>query len=214
MKMADSTERTDLRVIGITGGIGAGKSVMSRLLRLSGFLVYDCDWKARLLMDADESLPADVARFLGEECVDDSGRICRPAIAAKVFADAEALAWLNKRVHGLVANDFRRFCESVAAHCSVVFVEAAVLRSSGLWCKCDEIWIVTAPDSLRVSRVCERNGISPDEVRARISSQQHEFEFSDIFPPSMIKTIANDGSQSLIRQLHDIFPEIIDNQTD
>lgn len=188
-------------IVGITGGIGAGKSVVSRLLRLLGFHVYDCDLNARLLMDSDPGLVADVASRLGSECVMSDGSLCREAIAARIFSDVEARSWLNARVHEMVRKDFIAFARARIDSDKPVFVEAAVMKTSGLWRLCDSIWIVEAPESLRIARVVSRNGISEAEVRARIESQRDEFDFFGLIPSSAIRFIVNDGVTPLLPQL-------------
>lgn len=188
------------RVIGLTGGIGAGKSVVARILRLRGWQVYDCDSRAKALMDEDEILHAEIAQRLGHECVAADGSLVRPAIANRIFADQDAREWLNSRVHALVESDVKGFVESHKSNIPL-FVEAALFRSSGLWRQCDSIWIVDAPEEIRIKRVVERSGLNPAEIRARMDSQKQEFDFCGLLPESSVRVIINDGCTPLLPQI-------------
>lgn len=199
-------------LIGITGGIGAGKSVVSRVLRLMGFEVYDCDLQAKLLMDGDKLLHAEIRERLGEECLNSDGSLCRPAIASRIFADVEARSWLNSRVHSAVHGDIlnsfignKTKSEALTVNedlpSDIRFVEAAVFRSSGLWRLCEEIWIVDAPEEMRIERVMARSGLTPDEIKARMESQKEEFDFSSVMPFSRVRRIINDGVTPLLSQI-------------
>lgn len=183
-------------VIGITGGIGAGKSVVSRSLRCRGLAVYDCDSEARRIMEGSESLKREIACRFGDGCIGPDGSLCRPAIAGVVFADDAHRLWLNSRVHALVRDDIsRRVAE---AGDGVFFVESAIMKSSGLDRMCDAIWLVEAPLELRVRRACRRDGSARGAVMARIRSQSAEFDGLDC---PRVETIFNDGRSPLLAQI-------------
>lgn len=185
-----------MKTIGITGGIGAGKSVVSRILRCKGFEVYDCDSEARRLMDGSERLKTDIACRMGAHCILDSGVLDRRAIAEIVFSDDSHRDWLNKAVHEMVRNDLK----ARIAHCcgSVMFVESAILRTGALLPFCDEVWLVDAPEDIRLRRACSRDGADPDAVKKRMLSQAGEF--SDFGNLTVLKII-NDDRLSLLPQI-------------
>lgn len=158
---------------GITGGIGAGKSVISRVIRLRGFGVYDCDAEARRIMDSDAGLQAAMRHELGEECVSDCGVIDRPAVARVIFGDESKRLWLNSRVHKAVRDDFMAWTESDANN---RYVESAILCESGLDRMCDRIWLVEAPESRRELRAARRDNTPPENVRRRMESQRKELD--------------------------------------
>lgn len=185
-----------MRIIGITGGIGAGKSVLSRVLRSRGFEVYDCDSKAKLLMDASLDLKNEIASSFGDECVDANGDLVRAEIARHLFENKWKRMWLNKRVHAMVRDDFRAALDN--SNSDIFFIESAIMRTSGLDEMCDEIWIVEAPEQVRVDRVVARSGLSPVQINARIASQQSEFE--NLKCP-VIKHLSNDGISSLLASI-------------
>lgn len=184
-------------VIGITGGIGAGKSVVSRILRLKGYRVYDCDSEARRLMERSEEILAALTERFGQECILGDGGLDRAYIAGKVFTDAAELEWLNKLVHGAVRDDVGRWVRMCEAEgCCRLFVESAILFTSGLDRMCDRIWMVTAPEQLRLQRAMERGGVSEEDLLRRIESQRKEF---DSLPGEKVTEIDNSGESLLER---------------
>ena len=184
-------------LIALSGGIGAGKSVVSRMLRAMGYEVYDCDLNARRIIDSDVSIIESIAREECEEAVIE-GRIDRRRLAECVFADADALARLNAITHRAVLDDISAWAESQAGK-GIVFVETAILTESGLDRMVDQAWVVTAPEEVRIERVMKRNGMSRGEVEARIRNQ------SDRLPKGiLIHTIFNDGSESLIARINEL----------
>lgn len=187
------------RVIGICGGIGSGKSVVSRALRCMGHPVYDCDIRARDIMDASESLKRDIASCLGPECVHDDGSLDRKAIARRVFADNEALQWLNIRVHALVRADILDWIEELEHRgIKLAFVESAIIASSGVAELCEELWLVDAPEEMRIKRAAIRDNASPDQIRMRIKAQEREM---DLISHYNSRRIVNDGETPLIPQI-------------
>lgn len=185
-------------MIGITGGIGSGKSVVSGILRTLGYEVYDCDYEARRIMDSSVQLKEDIKHHLGECCVTDGGDLNRSKIAEIVFADDCKRQWLNSRVHSLVKEDIIRRLENVVDN-KPFFVESAILKTSGLDRLCNEIWVVTAPQAICLERACNRDGLHPDKVRQRMNAQKDEFEnFPD---DKIIRTIDNSGSKGLLSQI-------------
>lgn len=187
------------KLIGITGGIGTGKSVVSRILRLKGFPVYDCDSRARMLMEESEEIITSLRCRYGSECILPEGKLNRSLIASKVFATEEERLWLNSLVHAEVRRDLERWKRSVQE--GICFVESAIMVSSHLDIMCDEIWLVSAREDLRIERALGRGGISRDNLMLRMESQRFEF---DMLPKDKIKRIDNDGSESLLSQITEL----------
>lgn len=182
-----------MRSIGITGGIGSGKSVVSSLLRTMGYPVYDCDEEARKVMHSP-SVKSSLVETFGTIVFKD-GMLDRKELANRVFGNNEQLLRLNAIVHPAVRADFLEWvCKQ---NTSLVFIESAILYESGLDMTVDEVWFVTAPLELRIARVISRSGLSREEVLRRIDSQMEEAEKggrADV-------TIINDGEKALIPQL-------------
>lgn len=188
---------TDRTLTAITGGIGSGKSVVSRILRVLGYPVYDCDSRAKALMDADELIKQQIIDAIDRETIAADGTIDRRRLASIVFADAEKLAALNAIVHSAVKLDICRWIEKCGRPHS--FVETAILFQSGLNETVSDEWRVAAPDEIRICRVMKRNSLLRTEVEARMASQ--------IFVPSQemrvppLYEIINDDRHALLPQI-------------
>ncbi len=180
------------RLIAITGGIGAGKSVVSHALRVMGYPVYDTDSAARRLMDADRAMRRRIAAEITSDALNPDGSLNRPALAAVVFANPEKLLRLNEIVHGAVRSDFLAWVE--ATPCQVLFVETAILYESRFDALVGEVWEVSAPDALRIERVKKRSGLTADEIRRRIDAQCAESRPSH-------RVIVNDDLTPVIPQI-------------
>ncbi|MDE6506851.1 MAG: dephospho-CoA kinase [Alistipes sp.] len=154
--------------VGITGGIGSGKSTVCKLLADKGVAVYDSDAAARRLMEEDASLREGlVARF--GRAVFDGGRLDRKYLAGAVFGDAAALADLNALVHPVVRADFETWAARQTG--DYVVLESAILFESGFDAAVDRTVAVLAPAEVRVARVCRRDGSTPEAVRQRMAAQ-------------------------------------------
>lgn len=183
------------RLIAITGGIGSGKSVISDILRAMGHKVYDCDTRAKALMDTDESIKDDLINLISIDAVRSDRTIDRKLLSEIVFNDPDALSRLNSIVHKAVRADLRRWRDTSSD--KTVWVETAILYASRLDREVDEVWEVTAPTELRVQRVMERNSMSREQVLARISSQSTTA--AQLHP--LTKTIVNDGVEPVLPQI-------------
>ena len=180
----------------VTGGIGSGKSVVCRILECMGFVVYDCDRRAKQLMDASDEVKCMIARDIAAAAIDDGGNIDRAKLAEIVFADREKLLMLNRAVHSIVIADLAEWYEQQSG---ISFVETAILYQSGLDRVVGEIWEVTAPIDVRIRRVMERNSISADQVRARIEAQRADEDASECATEHRV--IVNDGERALLPQI-------------
>lgn len=187
-------------IIGITGGIGAGKSVVSRILRLKGFEVYDCDSRASEIMHSSLEILNWLKENIGEEAVDHNGSINRRAVGEVIFSDVNKRESLNRIVHTAIYDDVK--CCSAG---KTFFVESAILATSHLDELCDKIWLVEAPVETRIMRVEKRSGLDRKNIEARIKTQQHEFDELDKTKTSVI---INDGSISLLEQIDKLIENI------
>ena len=184
-----------LRVIGLTGGMGAGKSVVSGILRSLGHSVYDADSAAKSLYDRDDDLLQAVRNRFGEGILTPEGRLDRAALARVVFADSSALNDLNALVHPAVARDFAGWRDGLEAKgVRLVFREAAILFESGSHRDCEAVWGIQAPDGLRIQRVRDRSGLAEAEVRQRMARQWSQ----DDVMAECDAVIVNDGVEPLV----------------
>lgn len=164
-----------MRLIGLTGSIGSGKSTVSRLLRARGIPVLEADEVAREVSD-DPRVLEDVRQELGPGLVID-GRLDRAAVASLVFADPAARARLNAIVHPRVRAEMaRRTAQLAQAGAPTVVQDIPLLFESGLESMFDAILVVDAPLELRVRRVVERVGLDEPAVRARDAAQMPAHE--------------------------------------
>ena len=197
------------KIIGITGGIGSGKSVVSRILRLKGFRVYDCDSEARRLMETHPDVISRIIGILGEEAYKASTpataernsakrELDRAYVASRIFSDDGLRHKVNSVVHKAVADDFLDFARRWHAKGNWVFCETAILATSHMDEICDEIWLVSASEEERIARVMARNGISAEEVKLRMESQTLEFS---LLPKGKICEIYNGDGDMLLPQI-------------
>lgn len=187
-----------MKIIGISGGIGSGKSVVSRILRCKGYCVYDCDSKAKQLMAKSASLKKEIAQEIGEECIALSGEIDTGNLAKKIFNDSSKREWLNCKVHSMVREDIEQWIATLLSE-KVVFIESAIPYSSGLASMMDEILWIEAPEKVRIARAMQRDCSSINKIKARIDAQQEEYKGKT--PDCIIK---NYGRHFLLQQIDNI----------
>ena len=154
--------------VGITGGMGSGKSTVCRLFAQKGIAVYDSDAAAKRLMQEDGALRRQLAGRFGEGTFR-NGVLDRACLAGIVFADPQALADLNALVHPVVMRDFDAWAARQEG--SYVILESAILFEAGLEGCVDKTVAVLAPRELRIERTCRRDGCGADQVVRRIAAQ-------------------------------------------
>ena len=186
-----------MRRVIITGGIGSGKSMVSQMLRVMGFPVYDCDSQAMRLIHEDEQLRCEIIALLGTQAYDAHGNYNRQWVSDQVFANPDMLRRLNACVHPAVIRDIERWTER--QNSDLVFIETALLRQSGLIVMSHDVWRVTAPEALCIARVQRRSALTEQQVRQRINSQQQR---EAAFPDEHI--IVNDERHPLLPQIMDL----------
>lgn len=180
--------------VGLTGGIGSGKSLITGMFELLGVPVTHADAAAKYLMEEDESLKASIVNLFGEE-VYKNGRLNRPFLASLVFSNKQKLEALNALVHpATVAYGKKWFEEQKAPY---VIKEAAIFFESGTYVEMDKMIGVYAPVELRLQRAMERDSVSEEEVKRRMRSQMGEEEKMS----RCDYVIYNDGSRSVIQQV-------------
>ena len=183
-----------MRRIGITGGIGSGKSVVSRLLRIMGYSVYDTDSEAKRLMESSLEVVQKLSECFGRD-IYHNGRLNRGLLSSRVFGESDKIVLLNSIVHTVVRFDFYRWSESLNEE--ICFVESANLYESRFDELVDEVWTVTAPEELRISRVRQRSGLTEEEIKKRMAAQLSEEEKQR----RAAHIIWNDGNVSVIHRV-------------
>lgn len=157
-------------IIGITGGIGSGKSTLSACIRNAGYPVYDTDSAARKLQNQDQDLKEGITALFGTESYI-NGELNRKYIASIVFENSQLLKKLNGLVHPAVRKDFKEWVQANKKS-PLLFLECAILFEGDFHLFTDKVIVVTAPADLRVSRVMNRDNVTEQQVRARIDNQK------------------------------------------
>ena len=164
--------RPGMRTVGLTGGIGSGKSAVSRLLREHGAVVVDADLVAREVVDVGTPGLAAVVEAFGPQVLQEDGSLDRAALGRHVFSDKEALARLNAITHPLIAERTReRFREAARSGAEVLVHDVALLVENGLTSAYDAVVVVAASPQTQLDRLVRLRGMAEDQARARIASQ-------------------------------------------
>jgi dephospho-CoA kinase len=161
--------------VGITGGIGSGKTTVCQIFEKMGVPVYYADQRAKELMEDDKQLVADIKKEFGDGIYDAEGRLERKKLAEIVFNNEEKLLKLNSLVHPTVFRDNQSWNEVLAKKgYSYTLREAALLIETGSYLTLDKLIVVSAPEEDRIRRVMERDGSTREQVMARIRAQMPE----------------------------------------
>ena len=192
-------------IIGITGGIGSGKSTIAKQLRDMGYRVYDTDSEAKRLIVEDTHVRQQIEQLFGSEVYKD-GIYQTALVAQRVFADHSLLAKLNAIVHPAVKADIMNRVSRLASQESQVgnqknlfFIECAILYQAGFDTLCDKVVAVTAPEEIRLARAVARDHSTIEKVRARIHAQEAE---KDVKRADIV--INNDGQTPILTLCEEI----------
>jgi dephospho-CoA kinase len=191
-----------VKTIGITGGIGSGKSTVSRVFQSLGIPVFDSDYHARKVYEEFPEKLAHLRARYGESIVRD-GKLDRVKLASIVFASQEDLLALNKLIHPYVKIQFEAWRALQAA--PYVLREAAILFESGSNADCSQIILVSAPMDLRIQRTMKRDQMDENQVRERISRQWSDDKkraLSDF-------EIINDDQKAILPQILSIHESLL-----
>lgn len=180
-----------MSVIAISGGIGSGKSVISRILTAMGYPVYDCDSEAKRIMNGSPSIKSFIKSNISDKAILADQSIDRIHLAEVVFKNQVKLEMLNSVVHDAVKTDVAQWVKSKP----VSFVETAILYQSGFDRLVNQVWEIVAPDEIRINRVMKRNGFSAEQVKVRIKSQD-SFVIPEKHPETLL--INNDGLEPVL----------------
>ncbi|MCH5234573.1 MAG: dephospho-CoA kinase [Muribaculaceae bacterium] len=192
--------------IGITGGIGAGKSVVSRVLRCNGFVVYDCDYEAKAIMRNNLGVKLSLIEKLGNDIYSKDGELNRGRLAQMLFSNDNVRTFVNSVVHQAVREDIENRRKNIRGD---FFIESAIIVTGGIATFCNQIWIVTAPLRERLERVMKRDKTSLEAVQKRIDAQQHELSLLDSNKTVMLE---NDNKTPLLSQILKMTDKLIQQQ--
>jgi len=189
--------------IGITGGIGSGKSTVAKIFELLGIPVYYADAAAKDIMNRDPELKAQVQQHFGADVYDSNGQLDRKRLGNIVFNDQEKLQLLNSLVHPATIRDSEQWAGRQKS--PYVLKEAALLFESESFHYLDKVIGVSAPQPLRILRVMQRDKVSRNEVFARMHKQMDE----TIKMRLCDYVIYNDEQQMVIPQVLKLHEELL-----
>jgi len=189
-----------VRVIGVTGGIASGKSMVAQILREFGAEVIDADLVGHEIMEP--GLPAynEVVGHFGREILDNSGRVSRRVLGNIVFSDPKQLEALNRITHPRIYEGIKEMVVGLRQSqvCDLVVIEAALLFEIGLDRLVDEVWTVEAHPTVQVERLMQRNNITEEQALQRICAQLPSEERISRADRVILN---NDGQEALVRQI-------------
>lgn len=185
-------------IVGLTGGMGSGKTTVGRMFKELGVPVYNSDVEARRLMQEDPRIHEEIVALFGKGAYDNN-LPNRSYIASRVFGNQELLDQLNAIIHPAVADDFKRWAASQQV--PYVIQEAAVIFENGSYPKFDKIILVTAPQESRIERIRERDGSSRKDIVARMEHQWEDSRKAELSDFIIINTNL-EKTRSQVRDIH------------
>ncbi len=190
-------------IVGITGGIGSGKTTVAAVFHHLGIPVFHADDVSRNIIDEDPQVQQNLVQVLGEKVLV-NGKIDRPYMASVIFNEVEILQDVTSIIHPAVARHFR---EWHLRHSEAPYVmrEAAILFESGSYHDCDKIVVVTAPSEMRIERVVQRNGVTREQVVERMNHQwpeEQKLARADY-------VVRNDYTESVLKQVLAIHEDLL-----
>lgn len=187
--------------VGITGGIGSGKSVVAELMQVMGIPVYNADNKSKKILETNPRIQDKLKKLLGDDIFRD-GILNKPLMASLIFNNPELLSHTNSIIHPAVLQDFEAWSNTQTS--AIVACESALVFESGINRLLNSVITVSAPLELRIKRATSRDNADENQIRNRIKNQMPEEEKakrSDF-------VLVNDGEKAIIPQLHRILEAI------
>ncbi|MFY7667159.1 MAG: dephospho-CoA kinase [Crocinitomicaceae bacterium] len=193
-----------MKRIGITGGIGSGKSFIAKILEHMGFPVYYSDLRSKELTKSNPSIKTGLISLFGEEVYSDN-ELNTQLVATKIFQNEEMRQKVNELIHPIVRKDFEDWVTNQKS--TLVFNEAAILFETGSYKNFDANILICAPLELKIKRVMKRENCSKEDVLARMSKQWSDDEKSKLAD----FIINNDDCDPILTQLELVLAQLIDN---
>lgn len=188
--------------LAITGCIGSGKSVVSRIMEIMGVPVYDCDRRAKEIMVGDQAVVKELKRMFGSECYREDGSLDSRYIASCIFTDSDNIKRVNSLVHPVVCRDFESW--ALRQDVPVVAVETAILYESGMIDCVDKVLVVWSGRETAIKRTMKRSGMNRRQVEDRLAKQMGVDELlllSDF-------SVYNDEDKPLLPEIADLLNQL------
>ncbi|MEY3048983.1 MAG: hypothetical protein RL365_1021 [Bacteroidota bacterium] len=186
-----------MKCIGLSGGIGSGKSYVAEILEKMGFPVYYSDARAKALTDTHPHIKSELIKRFGTSIYED-GVLNRKALASLIFDSEEYRLYVNNLIHPIVRADFDAWCAQ--QHSSLVFNEAAILFETGAYRQFDATVLVIAPIDIRLQRIMQRDHCTREQAVARIQSQWNDEQKI----PLANAIVSNNGHEAVLTQVEHI----------
>ena len=180
--------------VGITGGIGSGKSTVCKIFRLLGVPVFEADLVAKNIMNSNKKVKTELTSWFGTD-VYSNGLLNRKKLASYIFENEEWLQKVNALVHPLVRDEFLHWKNNQDEPYAIY--EAAILFESGFYQLMDVNILITAPEQLRIERVTKRDNLTPEQILARIAKQWTDDEKRKLASTEIV----NDNTTLIIPQI-------------
>jgi dephospho-CoA kinase len=190
-----------MKKIGITGGIGSGKSFVANIIEKMGYPVYYSDLRSKELTNSHPIIRQGLIDLVGEN-VYFEGELDKKILASAIFTNDEMRQKVNQLIHPIVRQDFEDWAKAQTS--GLIFNEAAILFETGAYRNFDATVLIYAPIELRLKRVLKRDIITKEEVLARINNQMSDEEKLKMTPYSIL----NDGESPILIQIETILEEI------
>ncbi len=165
-----------MKIIGLTGGIGSGKTTVTEFLKDKGHHVVDADVIARKIVEPGTKVLGELVSHFGKVILRPDGTLNRQKLAELSFVNPTQKAALDQITHGAILDNISKEIETIKTkhNPTIVFVDAALLVETGLYLKMDEVWLVTADEEMRIQRVADRDHIEAERVKLRIQTQMSD----------------------------------------
>ena len=184
--------------IGITGGIGSGKSTVGQIFKILGIPLFEADLVAKTLINSNQEVRNGLIQLFGREIYGSDNRINRKMLANLIFNDDNLLEQVNQLVHPAVRNEFLNWMK--LQNSDYIIHEAAILFESGFYKMMDYTILVSAPEEMRIGRVSKRENITPEMVRERMAKQWSDEEKRKLTTLELV----NDNKKLIIPQILEI----------
>lgn len=171
-----------MRIIGLTGGIGTGKSTVSSIMHTLGAKIIDADVISRQIVGKDSNVLAKIRTTFGERVINENSELKRSELGKIIFSDKEALVKLNAITHPVIGDRICQLIEEVKSNSQIdtIVIDAPIPIVHGFRDVSEEIWVVVADKEKRISRIMTRNNLTREEAVQRINSQISESEYLSI----------------------------------
>lgn len=199
-----------MKRIGLTGGIGSGKSTIAKAFKVLGVPVYNSDTRAKWLNENDQRIIAGLKILLGEKVYSPNGKLNKTYMASRIFSDKKLLRKVNELIHPIVNEDFASWCkEQEAKGVKYIINEAALLVENSSYQKYDYLIVVCAPYEDRIKRTMKRDNLTLKQVEERIKNQLSDEEKKNVAN----EIIYTDDKHFLIPQILEIDNKLRSNTT-